>query len=124
MNINASRRTIWPAGIICSTFGGGVVNGQVKSFARLCPFAGLVPAGTRTVNWVAIENRLSVSNIRVLVPSQRQRPSTCGESSTGEYLAAFSCDVTATIGCEKVTFKSGASDTSPSGENRITSKFE
>ena len=121
-NIRASRRVICPFGIICKTFGGGVVNVQMTSFWRTCPVADFVPAGTRAVNFVAIGKRFVVSNISVFVPSQRQRPSTWGESSTGANFAASSCDVTATIGCEKVTLRSGASGISPSGEYRMTSR--
>ena len=121
MYIRASRRTIWFCGIIVSTFGGGVVNVQTTSFCNTCPVADFVPAGTRAVNFVAIGKRFVVSNINVLVPNQRQRPSTCGVSSTGAYFAASSCDVTATIGCENVTLRSGASGISPSGEYRMTS---
>src|SRR4051795_6846251 len=112
MYISASRRVICPPdGNIVSTFGGGVVNVHVKSFARIWPVADLVPAGTRAVNFVAIGKRFVVSNISVLVPSQRHRPSTCGVSSTGAYSAACSCDVMATIGCENVTLRSGAKGT-------------
>src|SRR6185369_7987291 len=114
--INASRRVTPPFGIIVSTFGGGVVNVHTTSFCRVGPVTDLVPAGTRAVNFVAIGKRFVVSNISVLVPSHRQWPSTCGVSSTGAYSAACSCDVTATIGCENVTLRSGASGTSPSGE--------
>src|SRR3954462_9176723 len=99
MYINASRRVICPPdGNIVSTFGGGVVKLHVKSFASTCPVADLVPAGIRAVNFVAIGKRFVVSNISVFVPNQRQRPSTCGDSSTGAYWAACSCDVTATMG--------------------------
>src|SRR4051794_39799042 len=98
MNINASRRTIWLCGNICSTFGGGVVKVQTAFFCKARPLADLVPAGTRAVNFVAIGKRFVVSNINVFVPSQRQRPSTCGVSSTGAYFAESSWDVTATIG--------------------------
>ena len=97
---------------------------QTTSFANACPFTAFVLAGTRAVNFVAIGKRLSVSNISVFVPSHRQRPSTCGNSSTGAYWAASSWEVTATIGWEKVTFRSGARLTSPSGENLTTSRLE
>ena len=119
--IKASRRVIPPLGYIVSALGGGVVKVQTTSFARTWPFADLVPAGTRAVNFVAIGNRLSVSNMSVFVPSQRHRPSTCGDSSTGANFEASSCDVKATIGCENVTLRSGASGISPSGEKRTTS---
>src|SRR5205085_1688644 len=102
---------------------GGVVNVQTKSFCKICPVADFVPAGTRAVNFVAIGKRFVVSNISVFVPSQRHLPSTAGDSSTGAYFAASSCEVTATIGCENVSVKSGASFISPSGENRTTSSF-
>ena len=45
-----------------------------------------------------------------------------GVSMTGTTCAACSCDVTATIGCENVTDKSGARFISPSGEKRTTSR--
>ena len=89
---SASRRVVWPLGIIWIAFGGGVVNVQTTSFCSVCPVADFVPAGTRAVNLVAIGKRLVVSNISVFVPSHRQRPSTCGDSSTGANSAACSCE--------------------------------
>jgi hypothetical protein len=57
-----------------------------------------------------------------LVPTQRQVPLGCGVSLTGTPLATVSAwEVTATIGCEKVTASCGASGTSPSGDQRSTS---
>ena len=74
--MSSSRRTTWFSGYLLSIFGGGVVNVQVKSFARVWPLAAFEPAGTRAVNYVAIGKRFVVSNISVFVPSHRQRPST------------------------------------------------
>jgi len=51
-----------------------------------------------------------------LVPIQRHFPCGSGTSFTGTYLAVSSCELIATIGCEKVTLMFGVIGTSPSGE--------
>src|SRR4029453_15909124 len=65
--------------------------------------------------------RPSGSKTTVFVPSQRQWPPGWGVSFTGTVVAASSCEVTATIGCEKVTLSSRAIGTWPCGEKRTTS---
>src|SRR5688500_1590300 len=57
----------------------------------------------------------------VFVPSHRHLPGGCGLRFTGTLVAASSCEVTATIGCENVMLSSGASGILPSGEYRTTS---
>ena len=49
------------------------------------------------------------------MPIHRHLPGGVGVSFTGCTWEASPCEVTATIGCEKVTDSSGASGTCPSG---------
>jgi hypothetical protein len=65
---------------------------------------------------VAIGNFPSGSKSSVLVPTQRHFPFGCGVNLIGTTEAASSCELNATIGCEKVTLKFAASSTSPEGE--------
>src|ERR1700720_1999557 len=117
MNINASRRcALLPSGGYVFTAGAGVAKLQVFAPLSAPPFADFVPAGTVTEYRVAIGKRTSGSNSKVFVPIQCHLPGGSGESFTGTFSAASSCEVTATIGCENVTLKFGAIGTSPSGE--------
>ena len=61
---------------------------------------------------MAIGSRSSFgSKISVCVPTQRQRPGGSGDKRTGTpCVVRSSCEVSATIGSEKVTFKLGAED--------------
>ena len=103
--------------------GGGVVKVQVTVLASLPPPAEVVPAGISTVYFVAMGKRAGAgglrgrgSNASVFVPIQRHLPAGCGDSLTGTPCAARSArPVNATIGWLKVTFRLGASGTSPSG---------
>src|SRR6266853_446001 len=119
--MSESRRLLFPPGYVCFTVGGGVVKVQVFVCASAPPFADFVPAGTVTEYCVAIGKRTSGSNNRVRVPIQCHLPGGCGESLTGTFSAASSCELTATIGCENVTLRLGAIGTSPSGDWRTTS---
>ena len=72
------------------TVGGGVVNDHDTASASSPPVADVVPAGTVTVNVVAIGNRsitgLSASKRRVRVPIHCQWPGMSGEIVTGTSL--------------------------------------
>ena len=120
-NNSASRRLGPPSGWRTSRRGAGVPKVQEAALARLSPPAARVPAGTVTWNSVAIAKRPCGSNRRVRVPTQRHSPRTCGCSRAGTASPASSpCEVTATIGWEKVIESCGASGTSPSGARRST----
>ncbi len=121
-NTSVSRRAGLPsAGQRSRRRGGGVRNVNVAAWARTAPVAERVPAGTVTLYSVAIGRRGSTSNNSVFVPTQRQRPpGGSGRRAAGWTFSASACDVTATIGCEKVRLTCGASGTSPLGSCRST----
>ena len=101
--------------------GGGVLKRHSTARFNVPPIADLVPAGTSALYSVAIGKRPVGSKSSVFVPTQRHLPGGVGVNRTGTICAASSCDVTATIGWEKVTERFGARATSPSGACRTTS---
>src|SRR5690606_36464417 len=102
--------------------GGGVAKVNSTALPSLLPFAAVTVAGTVTRYSVAIGKRVVGRNRRVRVPTQVHAPGGCGLSWTGTSVAASSPrEVTGTIGCEKVTERSAAIGTSPSGVWRRTS---
>src|SRR4051794_3533335 len=65
--------------------------------------------------------RFSGSKIAVCEPAHRHFPLGVGVSTIGGgVFARSSCDVTATIGCEKETLRNGAIGTAPIGAWRVT----
>ncbi len=121
-NTTASRRATPPSGCRTTTRGAGVANVHATSRASRPPVAEAVPAGTTARNSVAIGRRRSGWKTTVRVPTQRHSPGTLGSSRTGTLSPpSASCVSSATIGCENVTLRFGASGTSPSGARRSTS---
>ncbi len=121
--IRTSRREGPPSGWRATRRGGGVENDQREALANAPPPAPRVPAGTSTRYSVAMANRPSGSKTSVRAPTQRHSPGGCGESRAGTACRARpACESSATIGCEKVIERCGASGTSPSGIRLTTSR--
>jgi hypothetical protein len=86
-------RCIWsPSGANDCTVGGGVVNCHDTASASAPPVADSVPAGTVTVNVVAIGSRSTsppeASKRKVRVPIHCQRPGTSGVRVMGRSAVA------------------------------------
>ena len=114
------------SGCTACTVTGGVRNVNERALAIAPPVADVVPAGTVTVNSVAIGRRSTwaslASNRSVCVPTHRQWPGTAGEIVAGTAAASSWATVaTGTIGWLNVSVTNGAIGTSPSGCTRITS---
>jgi len=120
MKTVGSRRAEPPAGWERTTVSGGVAKVKLAPWASVPPPLARVPAGTSMRYSVAMGNRSCGWNRSVRVPIQRHVPVGVGVKRTGTVAAASACDVTATMGWEKVTERLGARGTSPSGEWRRT----
>ena len=118
---SVSRRTGPPSGWRATSRGGGVSKVQDSAAASVPPVALGVPAGIVARKRVAMGKRPSGSKTSVRAPIQRHSPAGWGSSRSGTSArASAACESSASIGCEKVTERCGASGTMPSGIRRST----
>ena len=118
---SVSRRAGPPSGWRATSRGGGVSKLQDSAAVSVPPVALGVPAGIVARKRVAMGKRPSGSKTSVRAPTQRHSPAGCGSSRTGTSARASAAwESSATIGCEKVTERCGASGTLPSGIRRST----